>query len=296
VGEGGGLIAQAGAVVPASELASAWQPAPGVLAGALLALVLYAQGFVRLRRRGRHDHATTGKAIAFGLGLSLLVLALVSPLDAIGEGYLVSAHMLQHVLIADAAVALILLGLSGPIFFFFLPRAAMSHAAHWPPLRRLVSFLVRPKVAFVAWCIVFAVWHVPTLYDLTPKHQALHDLEHVCFVVAGLLVWYQLLDPGRRGSLTRPGRIGFAVALFAAGQILSLVLIFSFEPLYQLYAEQPERLLGLSPIMDQRLAGLVMMAEQTITLGSLAAFLLLATDRALRVGDERPALTSGPRP
>jgi cytochrome c oxidase assembly factor CtaG len=282
--------------VPVSELGSAWEPIPAVLAAAALAAALYAQGFVRLRRRGRADHASIGRAVAFGLGLVLLVLALCSPLDAVGEGYLLSAHMLQHVLIGDAAVALMLLGLSGPMLFFFLPRAPLRQVAHLQPLRRTLSVLVTPWVAFGIWCAVFATWHVPALYDLTPDNQALHDVEHLCFVLAGLLVWYSLLGLAGRGAPSRPRRLALAVALFAAGQILAMVLIFSFEPLYPAYADQPERLLGLSPMMDQRLAGLVMMAEMTITLGSLAAFLLLATDRTLRRQQERPALRAEPRP
>ena len=297
MGENDGLSALLAAQpVPVSDLGSAWEPVPAVLAAAALAGVLYAQGFVRLRRRGREDHASVGRALAFGLGLALLVLALCSPLDAIGEGYLLSAHMLQHVLIGDAAIALMLLGLSGPMLYFFLPRPTLRQLAHLRPLRSLLSFLVRPLVAFMIWCIVFAVWHVPALYDLALENQALHDLEHACFVVAGLLVWYQLLGLAGSRGLGRSGRLALAVAVFAAGQVLSMVLIFSFEPLYADYAGQPERLLGLSPVMDQRLAGLVMMVEQTITLGSLVAFLLISGDRAARARDDRAALRAEPRP
>ena len=92
-------------------------------------------------------------------------------------------------------------------------------------------------------------------------------------------------------ELTRAGRIGLAVVLFAAGQILADVLIFSLRPLYGAYAEQPERLLGLSPLGDQRVAGLVMMVEQLLTLGTFVGLLLLAQHRRLfsRTGDERRA-------
>jgi putative membrane protein len=262
-----------------------------VLAGAALALVLYCQGFVRLRRRGRADHASLWRALAFVLGLTLLVLALVSPLDAIGEQYLLSGHMLQHVLIADTAAALIWLGLVTPLLYFFLPRPALIQIAHLRPLRALLSFLVRPAVSFAIWCLVMAAWHVPSVYDAALDNPALHDLEHACFIVAGLLVWYQLLDVTGHGALSRAGRLAYALALFAAGQVLALLLIFSFEPLYPAYAAQTERLLGLSALTDQRLAGLVMMAEQMITLGTLAAFLLLATGRAERVRGRRPSLT-----
>jgi putative membrane protein len=279
------------AVVPPSELASAWSFEPAVLAGALLALVLYAQGFVRLRRRGRRDHAPTWRAVAFGSGIILLVLALVSPLDVIGEQYLLSAHMLQHVLIGDAAVALIWLGLSGPLLFFFLPRPALSQIARARPLRGLLAFLVRPGVALGFWCLVIAVWHIPAIYDAALTNRALHDVEHVCFVLAGVLVWYQLLGVARHGRLGRAGRLAYALSLFIAGQILALVLIFSFEPLYPAYADQPERLLDLSPVADQRLAGLVMMVEQTITLGTLAAFLLFTIGRTTPLPGRRASLT-----
>jgi cytochrome c oxidase assembly factor CtaG len=196
--------------------------------------------------------------------------------------------MLQHVLIGDAAPALLLLALRGPLLFFFLPAAALAALAGFRPLRALLSFLVRPRVAVAFWATVIAVWHVPSLYDYTLTHQAIHDLEHGSFVVAGLLVWYQLIDPARRGVLTRGGRIGLAVLLFAAGQVLTMVLVFSFDPLYPAYAAQDERLWGITPLDDQRLAGIVMMLEQAITLGTCVACLLLAADHEAQAEEEVP--------
>jgi cytochrome c oxidase assembly factor CtaG len=283
-------------VTPVSELGSAWQPAPAVLAGAALALVLFFQGFFRLRRRGRTDHASFGRAFLFVAGVALLTLATVSPLDTIGEEYLLSAHMLQHVIIGDAAPALILLALRGPLLFFFLPAAALAAIANSRTVRSVLAFVVRPAVAFAVWIAVIAVWHIPAFYDYTLSHQLTHDLEHACFVVAGLLVWYVLIDPARRGALTRGGRVGFAVLLFAAGQILTMVLVFSFDPLYPAYAAQGERLLGISPLTDQRLAGIVMMFEQAVTLGTCAAFLLLAADQEARARDDAAVLTPEPGP
>jgi putative membrane protein len=108
------------------------------------------------------------------------------------------------------------------------------------------------------------VWHVPAVYELALRNEAVHVLEHATFVVAGLLVWSQLVDPARRGELTRGGRVALAVVLFACGQALANVLIFSFQPLYPTYSD----------IGDQQLAGLVMMAEQALTLGAFAAITL----------------------
>lgn len=295
----------AASVVPARELAGAWEPAPAVLAAAVLALVLFFLGFRKLRRRGRTDLAGWGRAACFVAGVAVMVLALVSPLDAIGEEYLLSAHMLQHVLIGDVGPALVLLALTGPLLYFFLPRPALSSLARTRWLRSTLRFVTIPWVAFSLWCLVIAVWHIPPLYDYTLTHQLTHDAEHALFVLAGLLVWYQLLDPSRRG-MRRPGRLALIVALFAAGQILAMVLVFSLEPLFPAYAAQPERLLGLSPLTDQRLAGIVMMADQVVMLGTLAAFLLLTVDHDRRRGEppapsevapeEEPSLPAGRRP
>jgi cytochrome c oxidase assembly factor CtaG len=275
----------------AGSIASAWEAPPAVLAGAVLALVLFAQAFVRLRRRRRTDHAGWGRAALFAVGVVAGTLALVSPLDYVGEEYLLSAHMLQHVVIGDLAVALVIVAIRGPLTFFLVPQAALVRLARLGWLRAFLRFLLVPWVALGLWAGTIAAWHVPAAYDYTLTHQVVHDLEHVTFVVVGALVWIQLVDPARRGELSRAGRIGLAVVLFAAGQVLADVLIFSLRPLYGAYAAQPERLLGLSPLEDQRIAGLVMMGEQLLTLGTFVGLLLLAQHRRLfpRAGDERRA-------
>jgi cytochrome c oxidase assembly factor CtaG len=270
-----------GDLVPRSELGSAWETPPAVLAGSALALLLFAQAWIRLRHRGRPDLAGYDRLALFVTAVLLGTLALVSPLDPIGEEYLLSAHMLEHVLIGDAAVALAMVALRGPLVFFLLPPFILGPLARVGPLWSFLGFLLRPKVSFLVWAAVFAGWHYPPAYDYVLDHQVVHDLQHVTFVIAGILVWAQLVDPARRGELRRSGRIALAVALFACGQILSDILIFSFDPLYPAYAAQDERLLGLSPLADQQLAGIVMMVEQTLTLGICVALLLLASHREL---------------
>lgn len=286
----GSLLLAHGDLVPVPELGSAWNGEPLVLALAALGLALFGQAFIRLRRRGRRDLASWWRAALFVLGVAIIVLALLSPLDAVGEEYLISAHMLQHVLIGDLAPALILLAVAGPLLFFLLPAPILGPVARLRPLRSFLRTITRPVVAFAIWAVAIAVWHVPAIYDYVLTHRWAHDLQHASFVLAGFLVWYVLIDPARHGSLTRSRRLGLAVAVFAAGQILSLVLVFSFDPLYPTYAAQDERLLGLSPIADQRLAGIVMMVEQIVTLGTCVALLLLAADRALRARDDQAPL------
>jgi len=287
-----GTAAAHGDDVAVSGLGGAWSAEPAVLLPAAILLGLFLQAWIRLRRRGRSDHAPAWRLVAFVAGLTLGVLALVSPLDAIAEEYLLSGHMLQHVVIGDAAPALILLSVSGPLVFFLLPSHVLGPLARSRPLRHLLGVLGRPGVALGVWCAVLAAWYVPALYEAALRDQLVHDLEHVFLILAGVLVWYQLVDPARRAVLTRGGRLGLAVCLFAAGQVLSSVLLFSNRVLYGTYSLQDERLLGLSALTDQRLAGAVMMAEQALTLGTLAAFLLLAADQEAR---SETMAAAGPR-
>ena len=90
----------------------------------------------------------------------------------------------------------------------------------------------------------------------------MHDLEHVSFVLAGLLVWMQIVDPARRRSARAAQRLGYMLVLVGAGTVLAAVLAFAPSPLYPAYAHPT--MLGLSPSGDQQLAGLVMLAEQVV--------------------------------
>jgi len=250
---------------------------------AAILLVLFAQAFLRLRIRGRRDHAGADRALLFVFAVIVGTLALLSPLDVTGEHYLLSAHMLQHVVIADAAPALALVALRGPLVFFLLPGPVLGTLARMRPLRRVLSWCLRPAVAVGAWITVIACWHVPALYDVTLRNKGIHELEHALFVVVGVLVWTQIVDPTRRGEPTVPRRLVIAVCLFASGQILAYVYIFSFHALYPAYAHQQHRVFGWSAVLDQQLAGVVMMIEQVLTLGTASALLLVPYMRRRRL-------------
>jgi putative membrane protein len=280
-------------IVPASKLASDWHADATVIVPAVVLATLFVQAFVRLRQRGRSDHTGFDRLLLFTLALAIGTLALLSPLDGTGEHYLLSAHMLQHVLIGDAAPALALVALRGPLLFFFIPPLVLGPLARLRPLRGVLSWFLRPAVSVAFWAVVFAVWHVPDLYDATLRHQGLHDLEHALFILAGLAVWTQIVDPARRGKPTVPQRIAIAVGVFAAGQILSYVLVFSFHSLYPAYDDQPVRVFGWSPVLDQQLAGLAMMVEQLLTFGTAVAVLLLISNRRRSTVSVRPLTRAG---
>lgn len=281
-----------GGAVAREDLAGAWRPEPPVVLAAVVALALFAQAFVRLRRRGRRDHASWSRAGLFLAGIAAILLALVSPLDAVGEQYLASGHMLQHLLVADVAAALLVLAVRGPLLFFLLPADLLRGLARGP-LRRFASWLARPRVSFAIWAVVLVGWHVPAAYEAALRYPLVHDVQHTSFLVAGLLAWTQLVDPARHGRLGFARRIGFAAGLFAVGTLVSDALIFSFRPLYGFFADQPERLFGLSPLLDQQLAGLLMMVEQLLVLGLFVVLLSLQHRRHGSAGLSRAVAPRG---
>lgn len=253
-----------------AQLASQWDFAPAVVAPAAIVVVLFARAIMRLRARERRDLAGWDRIGLFALGLVAALAALVSPLDALAEDKLLSAHMLQHVLIGDLAPALFLVAVRGPLAFFLLPTRVLAPVARSSGVRALLGALLRPRVAFSLWAANLAVWHFPAFYDAALRHPLLHDFEHTCWLLAGLLVWTLLVDPASHRRLKVGGRLALAVAMFAAGQILTDVLVLSFTPLYPAYTGA----YGLSAVADQQIAGLVMMGEQLLTLGVLALVLL----------------------
>jgi len=263
------------------DLWKAWALDPVALAAAVAVIGFFLQGWIRLRRR-RPELAPWTRIPLFVAGVGIVVGGIVSPLDAIAEEYLQSAHMLQHVLIADLGVMLALLAVRGPLAFFFLPRDLLAPLARMHAFRRALSFLLRPKVAVPLWLGVVVAWHLPVLYDAALRHPLLHRVEHLSFVAVGALVWTLLIDPAGHGRLRLNERLGLAVVLFWVSQVLSYPFVFGPRPYYDLYVDQPTRLFGLSPLTDQKLAGVVMMAEQAATLGVAIIVLVQLVRRAQR--------------
>jgi cytochrome c oxidase assembly factor CtaG len=263
-----------------ASLATEWPFEPLVLAGCLLALALFFQGFFRLRRRGRTDHAGWGRAALFVGAVALTYLALASPL-AVAADDLLSAHMLEHLLLGDLAIALAMLAVRGPLVFFLLPPPVLARLARSPRLRAFLRWLTGPWVALAVWTASMWIWHIPRFYDYAAAHEVVHELEHLTFFLGGVLIWNLLIDPARTGRLTVPGRIALAIAVFMLGDfVMAAILNGAFT--YPLYADQANRLLGLSPRADRQAAALLMLAEQTLTLGVCVGVLVFQYVKADR--------------
>ena len=254
------------------SLLTSWTLDPLQLAPIVLAAFAYSLRARTLRRRG--SPVPRRRLALFSLGIALLVLALASPIAAIGEEELFSFHMLQHVLLGDLAPLCLLAGLSGPLL---RPLLALR------PVERL-RVLAHPAVALPLWALNLYVWHVPVLYEAAVSHSAVHALEHVCFFTAGLIVWLPVLEtlPAPEWFGTGP-KLAYIAVVRVVETVLGNVFVWSGTVFYPAYA-QGEELWGISPLRDQGLAGAVMMIEGSlVTIGALAwLFLRLAAEGELR--------------
>jgi cytochrome c oxidase assembly factor CtaG len=134
-------------------------------------------------------------------------------------------------------------------------------------LRGVARLLSRPLPAWLAFNVNLVFWHLPFAYDLTLRSTPLHVLEHIAFMLFGILLWAQVLEsPPLRIRLTAPHRVYYIVAATAVGWLLSLVLAFAAHPLYPAYAHLADRPGGISALADQQIAGGVMLGP-----GSVAA-------------------------
>jgi putative membrane protein len=241
-----------------------WLADPAVLAPLALFAAIYVWRFAQARRemteRGRPASSAAGplQALAFAGGMLALLAALVSPIDGLGEDYLFSAHMVQHVLLGDIAPLLILLALT---------RVIMR-----PATRRLMWFeralgpFASPATGIILWLGVMYLWHVPALYDAATENAGLHLLEHTSFFVAGVALWWPLIQPvPMRRRLTGLQPIGYIAGAKAGLAALGLYLTWSATAIYPYYEGVP-RIWGLSPVEDQNVGGVIMMLEQSLTL------------------------------
>jgi putative membrane protein len=252
-----------------------WLADPAVLAPIAVLVAVYVLRFRTARAEEKGRGAGPLQAVAFAGAVLALLAALASPIDGLGEDYLFSAHMLQHVLLGDIAPLLLLLSLSRVIM-----RPATRRLQR---LERALGPLAHPLAGLALWLGLMYLWHVPALYDAALESPVLHLLEHASFFAAGIAVWWPLIQPvpmrRRMTGLQPVAYIGAAKFGLAA---LGLYLTWSSNVLYDFYERVP-RIWGLSAQEDQNIGGAIMMVEQSLTfvLVLAAVFMRMLTQSEL---------------
>ena len=260
------------ASIPFAGLSGAYaglEALPSLLAG-----FLYAKRAATLAARDRP--VPLWRQACFAAGLLTILVAVLPPLDGLAED-LVIGHMVEHLLIADVAALLLVLGLTGPL---------MQPLLGLPVLRHL-RVLVNPLVAFPVWAVDLYFWHIPAVYDAAYGGAAIHALEHTMFIFCGCLMWMALLGPLPRPAwFTNGWKLGYALAVRFTGVILGNVFMWSGTVFYDRYAAG-EAHYGISPLTDQSTAGVVMMVEGTFVTLGIFAWLFF---RTAQEGTERQRL------
>jgi cytochrome c oxidase assembly factor CtaG len=201
--------------------------------------------------------AATERRAAFALSQLLVVVVMLTPLATIALHYLLSAHLLQNVALAEWAPALAVLGIA--------PSLARELERF-----RVVRVATHPLVALPAWLASSYVWHLPWLYDTALAHQdtVLH-LEHTSFFATGVLLWWPVVH----GRLSDGGKALYLFAAFVLASPLGLLLALLPHPVYDFYKRAPH-LWGLGHLTDQQIAGLTMAVEQAVVFFAVFVFFL----------------------
>jgi putative membrane protein len=251
-----------------------WTLDPGVIAAIGVTAAAYTACYRRAHRRTGRRYVR--QMLAFTGGLTLVALALLSPLDPIGDSWLLSAHMLQHVLLADIAPALLVLGTAPPLLAHGLPPSLLCALS---PSARLGGLLRhRRRGAFVLglWAVTQWGWSIPVVFDAAAAHPLLHAVEHLSLLSSGLLLWIVVVDPlpgqARRATWSRLGYLGASRAVAA---VVCLPLTWWGTTLYSRYASAP-RAFSVSALADQQLAGAGMCLIEFLVFG--LAFIVVFLD------------------
>jgi len=253
-----------------------WTFAPGILVAIALWTGVYVWRFRNARREAGGRGAGPRQAAAFAGFVVVMLIALVSPLDGLGEDYLFSMHMTQHILLGDIAPLLLLLSLSRVIM---RPATRRFHS-----FERKLGPLANPLTFIAIWFVLLYFWHLPPMYDAAIRHPLVHAIEHLCFFTAGVAVWWPLIQPvPMRYKLSGLATFGYILAAKLGLGMLGLYLTWSKTVAYDYYTHVP-RIWGLSPIEDQNVGGAIMMLEQSLVL--VSAFVLLFVRMLLQSEEE----------
>jgi putative membrane protein len=236
------------------------------VSGALIfAALVYLIGWLRIRRLNLESVAGW-RVASFVLGLLSIWVATASPLAVLDHDML-TAHMVQHLLLMTLAPPLILLGIPvkplvhGPLQQFL---QAIVRPVRSAPIQQMSAALAQPAICWFAAASTLVVWHIPSMFMLGLRSQAWHGIEQASFLATGLLFWWPVIQP--RPSVSKWPESSMLLYLFLATlpcDILSGFLVFCDGVVYPVFLSSPQSF-GLSALEDQQCAGALMWTCVTV--------------------------------
>jgi len=245
---------------PVNQVFKEWSLPYPLTTSVVITAFAYLRGWFALRKTRRAQFSGIRLA-SFLAGLAVLWFAIGSPMDGFADA-LLSAHMVEHLLLMSAVPPLLLCGLPVAPLLRGLPRAFVryfiSPFLRMPNVRRFSHWLTQPLVAWLLMNITFLAWHIPTAYDFALEHEYWHVFEHLCFLTSSLLFWWCVLRPWPASTQQQGwGMLVFLVSADVVNTMLSAILAFCDRPVYRFYLDHPAGF-GLPPLEDQVLGAVVM--------------------------------------
>jgi putative membrane protein len=236
--------------MPNASTALNWNFAPSILVMLASQAALYGYLIYTARSDGRWGvDVRRSHVVYFALGLILIFLALVTPIDSLSNEALFSAHMVQHILLMLLAPACLLLG---------TPSYWIRALYDLPVLKRVLPIVTHPLVTLIAFNAVMWIWHVPALYEGALRSPNAHIVEHLMFLAAGVLMWLPVIHEVPPGHvLGYPARMAYLFACMVSSSILGAIFTFAPDIAFPFYGNAALAF-GITPMTDQQLAGLIM--------------------------------------
>lgn len=274
-----------------------WVFDPVVIGGLYLVGFLYYMAISRRRLRWFPDSepVSRGRVVAFYLGLTTILLAIISPLEPLADDYLLSAHMVQHIMLTLIAPPLVIAG---------IPAWMIDPIRRRERIWRVWRVLTLPIVAFLLFHLPFTLSHVPVFYDLTLQNRVVHIFEHYVYMSTAFLAWWPVVAPGPVYGQLQPGaRMLYLFVQTLPGQVVGALITGSERVLYPTYENAP-RVWGLTAVVDQQVGGMIMwIAVASFYLGAVGVvFFRWASSedrdqrRRYEVSANRPAPPRSPVP
>jgi putative membrane protein len=252
------LSAHVPGIVTPEGVWRAWSLEPLVLITLAVTSLVYARGVRRLRSSAACGTRGGPRASAswFAAGQAVLVVALISPLDAVG-GTLLSAHMAQHAILAGLSPPLLLLGAPGVAFAWGLRGVPGFRrlAPVWRCFGGVARALSTPMRAAAVHGLAMWLWHAPTLFGAAVEHEWVHALQHLSFFITAMLFWRALLDAHSVAHAAAAASAAFVTFMHTG--LLGALITMAPEPLYVVYVGRSESW-AIAALADQHLAGLLM--------------------------------------